>query len=179
MGSPHIGIFQCTCTFPWGESPCGNGNCSFGFPLSHAVLARNRLRNRYFCICEKQETANLHMEMVNHVCIWGFKTYGFPVPHGYNQTEMVGRKSPYENGIQNIRLPVSITRSSNGKLIPFWETILKLLPRDGQFPYGEGSVTNLTLSEIEFVTVWGLTRKSPNGIFSHMDSPFPYCNSRV
>jgi hypothetical protein len=48
-----------------------------------------------------------------------------------------------ETGIQNIRLPVSISGSPNWEPKPFQETILKTIPRDGPFPYRHGSVTNL------------------------------------
>ncbi len=73
--------------------------------------------------------------------------------------DTVSRKSPYGNRIQKKRLPFSISGSPNEEPIPFQETILKSIPSDGPFPYGDGSVTNLFQNRV--CDCLGINKKIP------------------
>jgi hypothetical protein len=131
---------QTTCSFTYGKSPYGNGDCSFGHPLS--------LRNQYFPFCRKREAANPHMEMVNHCFHMGIqKAYGFPFPYGNHQMEIVSSKSPYGKGIQNIRLPISILDHQMG-----------IFKSTCPFPYGDTSVTNPFQNIV--CDHWGIDKKN-------------------
>jgi hypothetical protein len=128
--------------------------------------------------------ANPHMKMVNHCFYMGIQTYSFLFPYGDHKMVTISCNSPYVNGIPNIRLPISIYQDhqmgifkSTWEPMPLQQTILKSIPRDCQFPYRYGSVTNLFQNRV--CDHLGIDKIRQIGMFSHIHSPFLYGNSSM